>query len=100
MHGDRALAGARRTTTSGVGLVALGGLAAYPDKEVGAALLKVVGTRSGSSTAWTYGAAGASGSGVAYASCSSGGSSSCGGSSGGGSSCGGGGGGCGGGGGG
>lgn len=92
--GDDALAAARHATTSGIGLVALFGLALYPgDPTVREALLRSSAVRTDSSGDWTYGAAGA---GVLVA-CSTG-SVSCGGSSGsdgsggsgGGSSCGGG----------
>ncbi|GAB3438988.1 TIGR04222 domain-containing membrane protein [Actinophytocola sediminis] len=84
VHGDRALDQARAGITDGVELVALGGLAAFPDDDVRGALGPVV-TGSVATASWSYGAG-------TYASC--GGTSSCGGSSGGGgSSCGGGGGG-------
>jgi len=89
VHGDRALASARNTISAGVGLVALFGLAMFPDQAV-RSVLAPARASAGSSNSWSYAG------GVYIASCggsASSGGSSCGGSSGGGSSCGGGGGG-------
>lgn len=90
VHGDRALESARTTIADGLGLVALFGLAMFPNEAVRSALSAGGKARvsSGSSSSWSYAP------GVYIASCggsTSSGGSSCGSS--GGSSCGGGGGG-------